>query len=146
VTGIVGLAGLSHHVGEAVPLIALALSLLGSAVGVMRMRAWGILLGAFTSIVTLIAGAFMHDAAGLALSVAALPGLMLLLPVVLAKRERAKAEATSARLRVATHVGWDDAPSRVRVATDGVDAFDDVVDSESAVRAAAPAPAARAQA
>lgn len=151
VSGVFALDTWHWSIATAIPLLALAVSLLGSAVGVVRMRAWGILLGALTSVVTLIAAVFMHDAAGLALALAAIPGFMLVLPVILAKRERAKAEKASASFtRVASHASFGDtssaAPSRVRVAADSDPAFDDEFDSADDTRAAAPQPAARAQA
>ena len=123
----------------------LATALLGSAAGVLRMRAWGILLGALTSVVTLVAAALLHNASGLALALAAIPGFMMLLPVLIAKRERARADAASSSFtRVASHVSYDDTPVRVRVASGASDeAFGD---DEDDARPAAPLPAARAQA
>ena len=129
--GTFGLAAIGWSHGMGVGFLALSLSLLASAAGVVRMRAWGILLGALTSIVTFIVAACLHDAAGFALSLATVPGFMLLLPVLVAKRQRAKAEAaarSSSFTRVSAHVGYDDAPSRIRVATGSSDAFDDDVD------------------
>ena len=155
VAGVFGLDSVKWHIGTAIPLIALSLSLLASAVGVVRMRAWGILLGSLTSIVTFVAAMALHDAAGLALALAAIPGMMLILPVLLAKRERAKAEASSFT-RVSSHVSFDlavdrlrepvAASSRVRIATGVSDPFDDDVDASDDSAAAAPPPAARAQA
>jgi len=143
VTGVFGLDAVKWHMGTAIPLIALSLSLLASAVGVVRMRAWGILLGALTSVITFVAALALHDAAGFALALAAIPGVMLILPVLIAKRERAKAEARS-HTRVSSHVSFDD--PRVRVATDSSsDAFDDL-DASDDHAVAAPPPAARAQA
>ncbi|MDB4934415.1 MAG: hypothetical protein JWP87_1387 [Labilithrix sp.] len=144
VTGLFALDGMRWHLGTAIPLLGLAFSLLASAVGVVRMRAWGILLGGLTSVLTLVAALFMHDAAGMALALATIPGFMFILPVLIAKRERAKADAAS-YTRVASHVSFDDAPSRVRIASDSSDALDDDTDA-SDVLAAPPPPAARAQA
>jgi hypothetical protein len=146
VAGLLALDGLHWHPAASIPLLALALAQLGSAVGVVRMRAWGILLGGLTSVVTLITALFMHDAAGLALALATLPGFMLILPVLIARRQRAKAEAASTYTRVASHVSYDDAPSRVRVADGALDAFEDEADSSDDATSRAPAPAARAQA
>jgi hypothetical protein len=143
VTGLFALEGLRFHPASAIALGALALSLLGSAVGVVKMRAWGILLGALTSIVTLLAAVAMHDAAGLVLALASLPGMMLVLPVVLAQRERARAGARPFT-RVSSEISHDELPSRVRVATEPVAAFDDEFEDDE--RVTAPAPEARAQA
>lgn len=155
VSGVFGLDAVKWHIGTAVPLLALALSLLGSAVGVVRMRAWGILLGALTSAVALVTALVLHNAAGLALMLAAIPGIMLILPVLIAKRQRTKAEASSFT-RVSAHAtGFDHTHAhahvtsddrRVRVATDSSSyAFDDGAASDDSL-AAAPPPAARAQA
>jgi hypothetical protein len=150
VTGALGLDSFHWHPASAVGLVALAVSLIASAIGVVRMRAWGILLGAATSFAVLLAASIKHDAAGLALSLTAIPGFMLLLPVLIAKRQRAKAEAASSFTRVASHVSYDDVsgdqPSRVRIATDSRDMLEDDTDSADDLRAAAPPPAARAQA
>jgi hypothetical protein len=143
-TGIFGLDGLRWHPASAIALLVLSLSLLASAVGVVRMRAWGILLGGLTSFVTLVAAAVMHDAGGLALMLASIPGFMLLLPVLVAQRDRAKAQAGT-YTRVSSQVSLDDTP-RVRVATGAADAFDDEFDASDDGAAAAPPPAARAQA
>jgi hypothetical protein len=144
-SGLFGLDGLRWHTGTAIALLALSLSLLASAIGVVRMRAWGILLGAATSIVTLVAALAMHDAAGLALALASIPGMMLVLPVVLAQRERARADRRGFT-RVSSQVGVEDVPAgaRVRVASEPATSFDDEFESDE--RAQAPAPAMRAQA
>jgi hypothetical protein len=143
-TGVFALDGLHWHTATAVALLGLSLSLLASAIGVVRMRAWGILLGALTSVVTLIAAAVRHDAAGLALALASVPGFMLLLPVLIAKRQRASRSA-SAFTRVSSHIGSEESP-RIRVATGGASTFDDEFDDNDDAVAAAPRPAARAQA
>jgi hypothetical protein len=146
VTGLFALDGLRWHAGTAIALLALALSLVASALGVVKMRAWGILLGALTSVVTFVAAGVMHDAAGLALALASIPGFMLLLPVLVAQRERKRTESQSFT-RVASHVAMtSDAPSRVRIATDSPRSFDDEFDAQDDDRMRAPAPVARAQA
>ena len=147
VAGLLALDNLTWHPASAIPLLGLALAQVASAIGVVRMRAWGILLGGLTSVIAFITAAFMHDGAGLALALATIPGFMLILPVLVAKRERARAEAAASYTRVASHVSFDDAPghSRVRIADgalDDLDAADEVDDRTSR----APAPAARAQA
>ena len=147
ITGMFGLDVFSNHPVVSTGLVMLALSLLASAAGVVRMRAWGILLGALTSFVSLFVGACLHDVAGFAIALASLPGLMMVLPVLIAKRERAKAAAASASFTRVAHVSYDDAP-RIRVATaaaSSTDAFDDELDSSDDARAV-PAPAARLQA
>jgi hypothetical protein len=152
VTGLFALESLRWQPVTAIPLLALSLSLIGAAVGVVRMRAWGILLGGLTSVVTLIAATLMHDPAGVALLLTTLPGFMLLLPVVLAKRDRARDEAER-RHRIATLATLDATTPRLRVATDATDAsgspafdaFDDEFESDGDTTAT-PAPAARAQA
>lgn len=146
VAGLIGLGELRWHPAAAIPVVGLALAQLAAAVGVVRMRAWGILLGGLTSVLGLIAALFMHDAAGFALALATIPGFMMMLPVLIAKRQRAKAEAASSYTRVASHVSFDDAPSRVRIADSASDPFEDESDSSDDAAAHAPAPAARAQA
>jgi hypothetical protein len=144
-TGLFALESMRWQPGIGIPLAALALSLVGSAVGVVRMRAWGILLAGLTSVITLVTALFMHWAPGLVLALATIPGFMLLLPVILAKRDRARAEAER-RFRVATHVSFDDAPSRVRIGSEPLADLDD--EAEAAADKApstAPPPAARAQ-
>lgn len=144
-----------------VAVTALALAMLASAVGVVRMRGWGLLLGAATSAVTLLAALALHDVSSLAVAMAAVPGMMMALPILLASRSRAKssrataisaaaasagasigatasaasAAYASARLRIddaaASHLG----AAHVRVASDGVDAdasWDDSGEHETA--------------
>lgn len=151
VAGLLALDGLRWHPAAAIPLLGLALSQVASAIGVVRMRAWGILLGGLTSVIALITAALMHDAAGLALALATIPGFMLILPVLVAKRQRAQAEAASSYTRVASHVSFDDAGGapRVRVADSALDGLGDDLEpaDEAEDRASrAPAPPARAQA
>lgn len=145
VSGLFGLEGLRWHAGTAIAVLALSLSLLASAIGVVRMRAWGILLGAATSIATLVAALWMHDAAGLAVALAGVPGMMLVLPVILAQRERARVER-GGYARVSSRIAHESAasPARVRVASEPATSFDDEFESDE--RAQAPAPAMRAQA
>lgn len=146
VTGLFALEAMRWHPASGIPLLALSLSLIGSAVGVVRMRAWGILLGALTSVIALVTAAFMHDASGFALALATIPGFMLLLPVLIAQRDRAR-DATAQKYRVAPHVSFDDAPTRVRVATGASSALDEEFDDTSDTsRTSGPPPAARAQA
>jgi hypothetical protein len=80
--------------------VALAASLVAAAVGVLKMRAWGVLLGLVTSVATLAAAAWMGGTAGATLALAAAPGAMLGLPLAFARLvpERARVEG---RVRVA---------------------------------------------
>lgn len=145
VTGLFALDGLRWHAGAAIALLVLSLSLLASALGVVKMRAWGILLGGLTSVVTLATALVLHDAAGFALALASMPGFMLVLPVLVAQRDRARADA-SRFTRVSSQLDLESAPSgaRVRVATDHASAFDEEFETSSEDRLAAPAMRARA--
>ncbi len=144
ISGLFALDGLRWQPASAIALLTLSLSLLASAIGVVKMRAWGILLGALMSILTLVSAAFMHDAAGLALALASVPGLMLVLPVLLAQRARAK-EGARSFTRVSSEIGVS-APARIRVATESATSFDDEFDAPDEEHVATPAPAMRAQA
>lgn len=154
VAGAIGLDSIHSRSGvpaAAIGLVALGLSLLASSIGVMRMRAWGILLGAATSVVTLLVAALAlsrQDVSAVALAFAAIPGMMMILPVLIAKRERSKAD-TASFTRVAAHVGHEE-PSRIRIAADATDDSSDALfDDESGAaesRVSSPPPAARAQA
>lgn len=144
VTAFIGLDAISrsmHGWGSlsvAAGFLALATALLGSALGVMRMRTWGILLSGLTALATFIVAAVLHDpAAGLALSLTALPGLLFfIMPVLVAKQARAKAERNDTRIALPSAV--DELPSRVRVATEEADPYADEFEPS-------PPPAARAQ-
>lgn len=126
--------------GTVAGLVALGAALTASAYGVLRLRSWGILLGALTSLLTLTTALFMHNAAGFALSLAALPGLLFfVLPVLIAKRDRAKADRTL-HARIASYEAAPSPATRVRVATEEHDPFADEFEPS-----AAPSPAARAQ-
>jgi hypothetical protein len=144
VTGLFGLDELHWHTSSAIGLLVLSLSLLASAIGVVRMRAWGILLGGLTAVSTLVASAVMHDAPGLVLLLATIPGFMFLLPVLLAKHARTKANAQSFT-RVAAYASGSDMPARVRVSTDAADPFADELERDDEA-ALAPRAAARARA
>lgn len=146
VTGLVAFEAMRSHPDTAIPLAAFALALIASAVGVVRMRAWGILLGGLTSAIALFAAMMMHGATGVAMALTAIPGFMLLLPVLIARRERARAEKTSSFTRVSSHVAFDDTPSRVRIATESAGGLDDERESEDESTVTASPPAQRAQA
>jgi hypothetical protein len=84
VTAFAGAGGLLFaHAPAALLTLALAAALLASAVGVVRMRSWGVLLGVLTSMVTLGAAALAGDVyLSFSLALAALPGLLLAAPIV----------------------------------------------------------------
>jgi hypothetical protein len=119
-TGIIGALFVSvGELGSGSALLALTGALLASGVGVARMRAWGVLLGMLSSaVVCVTALALQHHAAGVLLATAALPGLMLSVPVLLRGRPGGRAMAPDApaaparRFRI-DEVAADD--SRVRV-------------------------------
>lgn len=102
------------HAGTGLALGALAASIAASAIGVLRMRGWGVALAALSSIVSLSAAALVGGDKGVALASTALPGALFVLPIVLAKLGVGEAEAAAAppaHARVAL-------PARVRVATE----------------------------
>ncbi len=146
ITGLIGLdflyrasnGSMHYSYAAAAAFMALSAALASSALGVIRMRSWGILLGAFTSLVTLASAAVMHNAAGLALSLVAIPGLLFfLLPILVAKRERERSGQSSyAQARVALHDEAADIPSRVRIATDDFDPFAGEFEADVPPRAA----------
>jgi len=94
------LSWLGHWVG--LPL--LAGSLLASAVGVARMRAWGVLLGACASVLALVVGATARDGGlGTAIATAALPGAMMVGAIIAARWRASKApRGAGARVRIAS--------------------------------------------
>lgn len=117
VLGIVGYEGLrSAHYSAGLGIGMLATSILASAIGVLRMRGWGIALAALTSIVSLVSGMFVGGEAGVALASTALPGVLFLLPIALAKLGVGDSNAPAASH---TRVSADAQalPSRVRVAS-----------------------------
>jgi hypothetical protein len=100
---VTGAAGLTWQgLFAAFPLASLATALLGSAVGVVRMRAWGVLLGVATSAAALVGAAFAHrefDTIGLCLASA--PGLLLGATVLRARRAALSAPAKASNAAVA---------------------------------------------
>ena len=101
--------------GHGLALAALATALLASAVGVVRMRSWGVLLGMVTSVAALGAALLSGSAlVAVGLALAAIPGALLASPLI------------AARLRSPTPAGPPEA-TRVRFAPevtveDGLDA------------------------
>lgn len=72
--------------GAGVGLSALAMVLVGSAIGVVRMRAWGVLLAAVGSVSALVAAAVSsNELFGGGLALAAIPGALLLAPLLAAR-------------------------------------------------------------
>ncbi len=110
-----------HNWASAFGVGALAVSLVASAFGTLRMRGWGILLGAATSVLSLLTALLVHDGASMALALAAIPGALLALPIV-ASRIGKPAEAPRAR------VGAVELPPRIRVAEDVVESDELVVE------------------
>lgn len=120
----------NHHVLTSFGLAALGTSMLASSFGVLRMRGWGIALATLNAIVSLVAGALVGHEEGFALAATALPGVLFLLPIALAKLgvgENAKTAASTSQSTL-THVRIADeaaVPAQVRVATEGEEASDD---------------------
>ena len=80
---------------HALPLAVFTASMLASAVGVVRMRAWGVLLGMVTSAVALGAALLSPSETLGVLALAALPGALLAAPLVAARLRRPR-HATAA--------------------------------------------------
>lgn len=125
VTGMVAWEMLGQaEVLSGIGLAALGTSMLASAVGVLRMRGWGIALATLNAIVSLVAGATVGNGAGFALAATALPGALFLLPIVLAKLGLGEAASSSIPSRVRVE---EEAPlaARARIAVDDEDLFGD---------------------
>ena len=89
--------------------------LLAISTAVVRMRAWGILLGTATSAILLAISACMHNDEGFALGVLTLPMMLLhLLPILWA---RWGAAGTGVRVGSSTATALESAPVRYRVAS-----------------------------
>lgn len=110
------------HTASGIAVGALGMSILASAFGVLRMRGWGIALATLNALLSLVSAAIVGGIGGFALAATALPALLFLLPIVLAKlgvgetaRERAQSAAASASsfVRIADE---EAVPARVRVA------------------------------
>ncbi len=103
----------------------LTLSMLASAIGVVRMRAWGIFLGGLTSLLALLTALFVRGAEGVALAIIASPALVLhVLPILLARRRGA-----AGNVRVAPDATYEPAltlpTARVRIASEPEDEDED---------------------
>jgi hypothetical protein len=83
---IVALAALDalqwHHPVRGLAFCALSVASLASAVGVVRMRAWGVLLGGVTALAALGSALIVGGGGGLGLAMAAAPGVMFGMPVL----------------------------------------------------------------
>ncbi len=78
-----------HQHGHGLALAAFASALLASAVGVVRMRAWGVMLGIVTSVALLGAALFSgNELTAMGLALAAIPGALLASPLVAARLRR----------------------------------------------------------
>lgn len=101
-TAALGFAAEALRWGEGrigVGLAALGAALVASAVGVVRMRAWGVLLAMVTSLGTLAAALLSGDeGVAIALALAAIPGALLAAPLLAARVEAGRGR-TSARGR-----------------------------------------------
>jgi hypothetical protein len=96
---------------------ALAFALLASAVGVARMRAWGVLLGIVASVASLGAALIVRDASEIVwLALAAAPGLMLGATVVAARLRGAGPPSLPAAARRVAALDEEFVPVRARVA------------------------------
>jgi hypothetical protein len=118
-----------HRIGPAIAVSALAASLLASAIGVVKMRGWAIVLGSVTSLAGMVAAMFLGSGAGIGVLLAVAPFLALhLVPVLLARY----APDPESAVRVGASDDARDADAlaraRVRVAVDPDDAsvLDDV--------------------
>jgi hypothetical protein len=84
--GAIALDTFPYHPVVVGAFLAIALSLLASAVGVVRMRGWGIVLGAATSTILLVSALFMRGPEAVGLGLFAMPTLLLhLLPLLIAR-------------------------------------------------------------
>jgi hypothetical protein len=107
-------------------LATLGTSIIASALGVLRMRGWGIALATLNAIVSLLAGAFVGNVEGVVLAATALPGLLFLSPIVLAKLGFGEAAREKVAAASFVRIADEDAlPARVRVATEDEEPIDD---------------------
>jgi hypothetical protein len=100
-------------------LLALSSSLLASAVGVLRMRGWGVLLGGATAVAALVTAVAMRGAEGAWLASFALPGVMFGLPVLASKRRPVPSSSASGVESTSTmRVETPSNQTRLRVSAD----------------------------
>lgn len=101
---------------------ALAASLLASAIAVVRMRAWGIFLGALSSVILLVTSLFLSRVEATALAVLAAPTLLMhLLPVLVARWMNSTAAESKVRVSDEATLDAHYVPARHRIAADDVD-------------------------
>jgi len=112
-----GIAEMTHAAGSSlvgIGLAAVASSMLGAVVGVMKMRGWGVLLGGLTSLGLFGVAALAPRQETMVWTVLALPTLLgFIAPIVLARLGLAPAPPSTTSARIAL-----DAPTHVRVALD----------------------------
>lgn len=131
-----------HATGPAIAMGALAASLVAAGVGVARMRAWGLLLGATTA----IAAVALAPLSGLGwpMAIPAVPGLMMLAAIVMGRLglgQEAASQATAPeaeRTRIGAGALAELEAGRVRVASELED-FDEELAAPPSRRAALPA-------
>jgi len=97
-------------------LAAPALLLVASAFGVLRMRAWGVILGILASVATVMVSVALSGFDPISVTFGALPGALLVLPLLFARRSRARA-AEPSRVRVGAAAEGSETRT-VRVALD----------------------------
>lgn len=128
VTGMVAWEMLwSNMIFGGIGLAALGTSMLASSFGVLRMRGWGIALATLNAIVSLVAGAVVGNEQGFALASTALPGVLFLLPIVLAKLgvgENDAGATSGSQVRVSDEVSL---PARVRIDVSDEELLDEPV-------------------
>lgn len=106
---------------------ALTLALLGSAVGVVRMRAWGVLLGTLTSVLLLLSALAYRGEVGVGLAMLSAPMLAFhLLPILWA---RYGSEDAIVKARIAARQTSASEPARFRVASDSDASLEDDLDA-----------------
>ena len=106
---------------------AISSAYLASAAAVLRMRAWGVLLGGLMSALSVLGALVVHNEASVLLALAALPGMFFGAPVIAARLGADPKEPTAVRVRVAA----DENVAQMRVS----ETADDIAE--------APAPAAK---
>jgi hypothetical protein len=111
--------------GHGLALAAFAATLLATAVGVVRMRAWGVLLGMVTSVAAFGAALFAsNEYTAMGFALAAIPGLLLASPLLAARlRDPARRRGASGAVALAPEATFEarlatPPPVFARVATD----------------------------
>jgi hypothetical protein len=113
--------------GPALGMALLAAVLAGSALGVAKMRAWGVLLGAVGSVGALVAAVLSgNELAGTGLALAAIPGVLLASPLVAARLGLGAPRPATAPISAGRVFDEESPLVRARVATAGADAEEHV--------------------